>query len=39
MDKKNTAQIGNRITDMWECNERFSSVDYRPLKRKDMFQW
>ena len=32
MNQKNIklipAQTGNRITDMWECNERFLSVDY-----------
>ena len=40
-DKKNIklipAKTGNNITDMWECNERFLSVDYWPLKRKGMF--
>ena len=32
MDQKHikliSAQTGNRITDMWEYNERFLSVDY-----------
>ena len=40
MDQKNIklipAQTENIIDDIWECNEIFLSVAYRPSKRKDM---